>query len=91
MVLRDGVKNLGFEELPNFTIMNSLSFNLGRNKSLSFGNIVTCNEMLYICETDCDNPKIITDLICLHNYDYDGFMTMSKLEDIIRVLKFNEL
>lgn len=85
MTNRDAL-NLGFEELPNFTIMNSLIFKLSRNRQLSFGSIGTPNEMLFICQIDDKNDKKITDLITLHNYDYDGLMSIEKLKNVINVL-----
>ena len=74
---------IGFEKLSHFTIMNSLIYKLGRNRYLSIGCVGTPNEMLYIYETDDDQPNKIVDLVCLHNFDYDGFLSKSKLETLI--------
>jgi len=75
---------IGFEKLKHFTIQNSLIYKLGRNRHLSIGNVGTPNEMLYICETDENDYRKITDLICLHNYDYDGYLSKLKLETLIK-------
>lgn len=88
---------IGFEKLPHFTIQNAFIYKLGRNRHLSIGNVGTPNEILYICETDENNYKKITDLVCLHNYDYDGYLSKSKLKTLInsigtsnKLYKFNE-
>ena len=79
---RQEVLDLGFKELPHFTIMGSLTYDLGRLRQLSLSSIGTPNEMLWIVQI-ADNKMDITDLICLNNYDYDGYMTKIKLENLI--------
>ncbi len=79
--------NVGFQEISHFTIGNTLIFPLGRDRHLSASNIGTPNEFLYICSTDDKDSKKITDLICLHNYDYDGYLTMEKIIGLIKILK----
>lgn len=74
---------IGFERLPHFTVQNALIYKLGRNRHLSIGSVGTPNEMLYICESDNDDYRKITDLVCLHNYDYDGYLSKQKLETLI--------
>jgi len=74
---------IGFERLPHFTVQNALIYKLGRNRHLSIGSVGTPNEMLYICESDKDDCRKITDLVCLHNYDYDGYLSKLKLETLI--------
>ena len=34
-------------------------------------------------EIDEDDNRKITDIICLHNYDYDKFLTEEKVKSII--------
>jgi len=77
---------MGFERLPHFTVQNALIYNIGRNRHLSIGSVGTPNEMLFICETNPDDFRNITDLVCLHNYDYDGYLSKSKLETLISCL-----
>tara|TARA_R110000822_G_scaffold25937_17_gene78514 strand:+ start:1206 stop:1478 length:273 start_codon:yes stop_codon:yes gene_type:complete len=77
---------LGFEPIPHFTIGDVHTYNLGRDRQLSFSNIGTANEFLHITQLDKHNLKVITDIICIHNYDYDGLMTTTKLENIINAL-----
>lgn len=80
---KDELLKIGFKEISHFTKGQILNFNLGRRRFLSITSLGTANEMIYIIELqeDCDNT--ITDLICLHNYDYDGFLTIRKLKHLI--------
>lgn len=80
------LKSIGFKTIPHYTVMNAVVYDLGRNRSLSAGSIGTPNEVLFICETDYDNPTKVTDLICLHNYDHDGFLTIEKVQAIINAI-----
>lgn len=89
-MLRDQLKEIGFEEIPHFTVMNSLIYNLGRNRQLSIGSIGTPNETLWICELDADDDKKITDLVCLRNYDYDGLIDLETIKNIIQSIKGNK-
>lgn len=83
MLSEDVLIGIGFERLPHFTIQNSFIYKLGRNRHLSIGSVGTPNEILFICESDTDDSRKITDLVCLHNYDYDGYLSKSKLETLI--------
>ena len=78
-VKREDALKMGFEPLPHFTITDSLNFDLGRNRHLSIGNIGTPNEIVCISETDYDDPKKVLEIIVLHNYDYDGYLTKERL------------
>mgnify|MGYP003498282365 CR=1 FL=1 len=79
--------SLGFTKIPHFTVMNSMIMDIGRNRHLSLGDINTCNTMLFICNTDYKKKKKITDVVCLHNYDYDKHLTVERLENIIKIFK----
>lgn len=79
--LRDAVKGIGFKEAAtNITVMNSLVYDLGRDRFLILGSLGTPNEMLFIGERDGD---AITDLVSLRNFDYDGY---TGVEDIKRII-----
>lgn len=80
---REELLKLGFKEMPHSTIGQNLIFDLGRRRSLSISSLGAPNEMLFITELQQDDDKVITDLICLHNYDYDGFLTLRKLKNLI--------
>jgi len=77
----------GFGELPHFTVTNSLIYKLNRERYLSVSCVGTPNEMLFICEVDINNTDRITELVCLHNYDYDHYLTKKKLRLLLKVLK----
>lgn len=79
MLNREEVLKLGFEEIPHFTVTNSMHYDLGRNRWLSIGDLGNPNEMLFIYECDEEDNRIITDIVVLHNYDYDGYLTVEKL------------
>jgi len=83
---RSALIELGFKELPHSTITASLTYDLGRNRQLSFGSIETPNEMLYIYEIDDKDPRKITDLVCLRNYDYDGYTSIEQIKSIITLI-----
>ena len=80
---RDEVIKIGFKPLPHFTIIDSLNFDLGRNRYLSIGNIGTPNEIVCISETDNEDPKKVLEIIVLHNYDYDGYLTEERLQQFM--------
>ena len=84
--LRLNLLDVGFQEIPHFTITNNLIYDLGRNRHLSFGSIETPNEMLFICEVDDKDSRKITDLVCLKNYDYDGYTSIDQIKTIITTI-----
>ncbi len=88
---RERLLELGFEELPHFNIGNSLLFYLSRNRHLSFSSVGTPNETLYICEVNDEHNKIIDDAICLHNFDYDGYLTEDRLSLLLTFFAKNKL
>lgn len=90
MITQEQLLTIGFNTLPHFTIMNSLIYDLGRHRQLSLGGVGTPNEILFICNIDNENFKKITDIVCLHNYDYDGYITMEKIENLIKYLKYEK-
>ena len=78
----------GFVEIPHFTIADNVIYDLGRNRTLSAGSVGTPNEMVFICESDEDDPKQITDMVCVHNYDYDGYLTHEKIDSLLKHLSW---
>jgi len=83
---RSTLIELGFKELPHSTITASLTYDLGRHRQLSFGSIQTPNEMLYIYELDDKDPRKIIDLVCLRNFDYDGYTNVEQIKALITFL-----
>jgi len=80
---RQDLIDIGFHELPHETITNSLNYQLPRGRYLTIGCISTPNEMLCIAQKSKDSV-VPSDLIVLHNYDYDGgCITLERIKDII--------
>lgn len=80
------LKEIGFEPIGHFTVMNSYNYDLGRSRFLSLGSFGTPNEMLFILQRNTENPKTVDDAVCIHNYDYDGYLTKEKLQNIVTAL-----
>ena len=83
---RSTLIELGYKELPHSTITASLTYDLGRNRQLSFGSIQTPNEMLYIYEVYEKYPRKINNLVCLRNFDYDGYSSIEQIKSLITFL-----
>lgn len=79
--------NLGFKPIPHFTIGNAVILEFGRNRYLSASDVGNPNEMVWICQSEDEAHKKVTDLICIHNYDYDGFLTLEKIKLLIGGLR----
>ena len=83
---RDDFKTIGFKEMPHYTVMNSLLYDLGRGRYLTIGCLGTPNEMLFIGQIDNDDNKKVTDVIVLKNYDYDGYTNIEDVKTIITAI-----
>lgn len=84
----DDLTKIGFKEIPHFTIGNALTYDLGRNRFLSASCVGTPNEILFICESDHNDERKITDLICLHNWDHDKELTIEKVKSLIYAIEY---
>ncbi|MCT3673304.1 hypothetical protein HZQ94_08910 [Elizabethkingia anophelis] len=82
---------LGGEKIPHFTISNSIIIKTKRNQQLSFGCVGTPNFMVFLQELDPDNENKITDLIPIHNWDYDKDMYVHQLQNLFFTLSGKEL
>lgn len=87
MLTKEKCLELGFKELSHFTVGNSLTYLINRDRYLSISSVGTPNEMLFIYSADYNNPKEITDIITLHNYDYEGYLSEEKLLNLINWFK----
>ena len=87
----DWLVRFGGEKLPYHNILNSIFFKVGRNRIVSVGNVGTPNEMIWLCQVNATNDKIIDDLICLRNYDYDGYTPVHTFQNLIHALTGTEL
>ena len=86
--------SIGFKPMPHYTVANSVVYDLGRDRQLSAGCVGTPNETLFVMELKEEEDNIIIcDLVCLHNYDYDGYLTIEKVKGLISLIinkKFTE-
>lgn len=83
---REDLLSIGFKELPHKTVGGMVIYDLGRDRHLTAASVGTPNEMLFISETAWNNPKKVTDSICLWNFDYDGLLTIERVINIIKAL-----
>jgi hypothetical protein len=86
IICEDDLMKIGFEKISHYTVTNALIYKLGRHRYLSVGCVGTPNEMLWICETNDQEEKNVKDLVCLHNYDYDGYLTIEKVKGLIDLI-----
>lgn len=82
------LERLGFERLPHFTVGNTMLKNIGRNRVISVSCVGTPNLMVTLQEV---NGKQVTDLVVVHNYDYDGPMHVHQLQNLYHALTGQEL
>ena len=73
--------SLGFENLTHFTVGEQSKCELTRGRYLSAMCIGSCNESIWLGSKNKSGE--VTDLICVHNYDYDGFITTKRLKDFL--------
>jgi hypothetical protein len=78
---------MGFKELPHATIGDIIVYDLGNDRQLSIGSIGTPNEMVTISQSEPDDYRKITDVVRLHNYDYDGYLTEERLMEFMSLKK----
>lgn len=78
----------GAKKLPHFTVTNCHLLDLGRNRFLSFSDMNNANQMVWLQTID---ESRITDLVCVHNYDYNGKMMLHQLQNLYFALTGEEL
>lgn len=88
LVTRSWLLEKGFKSLNHFTVTNSLFRPIGRDRYICVGDIDNANQMVYL-ETIIDDK--ITDLVCVHNYDYDGRLYMHKFQNLYHAITGEEL
>lgn len=74
--------SIGFTECGHI-VSNSLKISLRRNRYLVAMCVGQGNEAVFICEKSKVGNHY-TDLVCVHNRDYDGFITLKKLKAFIK-------
>lgn len=82
---RELLIEIGFKPIEHFTIGNSLTYDLGRNRLLSASDIGTANEFVYLVAVEDGK---YSDLVCVHNYDYDGHLSIHKVQSLISLLEY---
>jgi hypothetical protein len=82
------LERLGFQKHPHFTVANSRFIELGRNRVLSVECAGTQNEIVFLSE---QSDKAVKDIICIRNYDYDGYTYVHQLQNLFYALTNKEL
>jgi hypothetical protein len=82
---RQELKDIGFKEIPHFTIGHTLIYDIGRNRYLSISNVSNPNEIMFVCQDTESYDRKATDVVVIHNYDYDGYITLEKVKSIVEV------
>lgn len=82
-ITRDQAKELGFLDMPHFTVTGNMTFELGRGRQLSLACVGSPNEILFLAQIDGNSNKRVVDAVVLSNYDYDGYLTVEKLRNLI--------
>ena len=82
----NNVTELGFAKIPTFTLLETYTLKLGRYRYLSLSSLGTPNEMIFICQTPKDDQSVVEDIVCLHNFDFDGNISLQKLSDLVKIL-----
>lgn len=83
---KEDLIEIGFVAILHFTVTNAHIYHLGRCRHISISNVGTPNEMMWICATSEQNEKDVTELICLHNWDYDGKLTKKKVVTLLNAI-----
>lgn len=73
----------GFAEMPHLVLGSFFTLDVGRDRFISVGSIGTPSEVVFLNQRNKHNG--ISDLICVHNWDYDGPLNPEKLDLIISV------
>jgi len=84
--MREELIELGFKEIPHFTIGNSIYYELSRDRQLSISGLGTGNEYIFLMQFENKGDLRPSDLVCVHNFDYDGLVTIGKIKTLIEVL-----
>ena len=69
---------MGFRKPNRSKLEVSYKYPLGRGRFLSAMCLGTPNESVWLCYKGDEGSTEIADLICMHNYDYDGELTKEK-------------
>lgn len=81
--------DFNFTKPPHFTVDNSYSITISRNRKLIVSSVGTPNLMVALCTVD--DAGIGTDIIVLHNWDYDKEIYVHNLQNIYHVVSKQQL
>jgi hypothetical protein len=76
--LKQQLLDIGFV-LKEKSVVDTFTYDLGRDRVLFFSNISTQNEYGYIGQLEDNATPIYDDVVCIHNYDYDGYITIDRV------------
>lgn len=82
------LERMGFIHNPIVLLSRQYLIKLGRDRMLSVSDAGTPNEILFIQEVDGEK---VTDLVCIHNFDYDGKLHVHQLQNLYHTITGNEL
>lgn len=80
---RDTLIQKGFKSTPHLVLKEVFVLDVGRNRCISISCLATPNEVAFLNQKNHNSG--ITDLVCIHNFDYDGYLTEQKLDTIISI------
>lgn len=84
----DDLIKIGFVDNTYIKIFPMFSYALGRNRFISIHSVGTPNEMVYLTE---EENKEVKALFVFSNYDYDGYLTIEKLLNLIKLFDNDRL
>ena len=83
ILLEQQLCELGFTKPNKNKLEISYKYHLGRRRFISARCLGTGNESMWLCYKEDMDGEVIDDLICLHNADYDGQLTISKVKHLV--------
>lgn len=84
MLTNEDLINVGFKPYNRFTIMNTVYLDVERDIQIKVGCVGTPNEIVFLVHhwgDACEEQ----DLVCIHCFDYDGYLTLEKVMNILKV------
>ena len=78
---RETLIQKGFVEKPHKVLTSVFILDVGRHREIKIGSFQTPNELVFIAQTYYNTKE--EHLVCVHNFDYDGYLTELKLNIII--------
>lgn len=82
---RETLIQKGFIATPHLVLKEVFVLDVGRDRHISIGSLSTPNEVAFLNQKNRNSG--ITDLVCIHNFDYDGYLTEQKLDAIISIFE----